>query len=544
MKAAELRKSILQMAMQGKLVLQNSKDEPASKLLEKIQKEKAQFIKDGKIKKEKALLPIVEDEKPYDLPDGWIWCRLGEVAIHSLGKMLDASKNKGNLQAYIRNKNVQWFKFDLTDLKEMRIKESEQERYEVRKGDLIICEGGYPGTSAIWNEDYGVYYQKALHRVRFSYDKMNEYFQYFLYFIFLTGDINKYITGAGIQHLTGRALNIIVYPLPPYDEQLRIVAKVDELMEMCDQLEAAEKELDSLEDNFIEYLPKSILQMAVQGKLVPQNLDDNPASKLLDKIRKEKVQLVKEGKLKKEKSLPSISEDEIPYELPNGWEWCRLADVANLYTGNSINENEKKKNYLGISKGYNYIATKDIAGDSTVQYDNGVKIPFDEEKFRIAPTNSILLCIEGGSAGKKITMVDRDVCFVNKLCCFTSYIKNEYLYYYLKSPIFYNQFHHSLTGIIGGVSVSTLKQLIIALPPLAEQQRIVNKVHQLMILSEELRNIKNINIPLTESSNVISFVNIQEEESLLMVAQGVPSQKQSEELRQAIDDLFGDDEDE
>ena len=194
MKAADLRRSILQMAVQGKLVPQDLHDEPALELFARIQAEKARHIKEGKLKKERPLLPIVVDEIPYDLPGGWVWCRLGDVATHSLGKMLDTQKNSGIYQKYLRNSNVQWFRFNLSDLKKMRIKDSEYDKYSVIKGDLLICEGGYPGTSAIWNEDYAICFQKALHRVRFPYSNMTSYFHYFLYLLTLTGEINRYIT--------------------------------------------------------------------------------------------------------------------------------------------------------------------------------------------------------------------------------------------------------------------------------------------------------------------------------------------------------------
>jgi type I restriction enzyme S subunit len=176
------------------------------------------------------------------------------------------------------------------------------------------------------------------------------------------------------------------------------------------------------------------------------------------------------------------SSDNLPYtdfplEIPKSWEWVRLGDVANLYTGNSINETEKKVKYTGLKDGRFYIATKDVGFDNQISYENGIKIPYNTDQFREAPEGTTLLCIEGGSAGRKIGLIDRTVCFGNKLCCFNPIIiNNEYLYYYLQSPIFSIIFIQSITGIIGGVSVNSLKKLLITLPPINEQYRIVEKI--------------------------------------------------------------------
>ena len=245
-----------------------------------------------------------------------------------------------------------------------------------------------------------------------------------------------------------------------------------------------------------QQLKNSILQMAVQGKLVPQDPNDEPASVLLKRIRKEKEQLIKDGKIKKEKN-PSIIfrgadnlpyekvgdnepvciADEVPFDIPDTWEWCRLSSVNDMYTGNSINQTDKKTKYTNLSTGYYYIGTKDVGFDHTIDYDNGVKIPYNNSKFKIAPKNCILLCIEGGSAGRKIVFTNQDVCFGNKLCCFISYgIDYLFLYYYLQSPLFQEIFKKNTTGIIGGVSVNTLKSLYFPVPPLAEQKRIIERI--------------------------------------------------------------------
>ena len=186
------------------------------------------------------------------------------------------------------------------------------------------------------------------------------------------------------------------------------------------------------------------------------------------------------------KTSVNIAES-IALEVPPKWEICRLESVVEMYTGNSINESDKAKKYTGLSDGYNYIATKDISFNHTVNYDNGVKIPYGEPKFKIAYKGDPLLCIEGGSAGRKIAILSEDVCFVNKLCVFHSLgVNKKYLYYYLQSPQFCELFKKNTSGLIGGVSINTLKSLYFMLPPLSEQLRIVCAVEKVFCYIDEI----------------------------------------------------------
>ena len=268
-----------------------------------------------------------------------------------------------------------------------------------------------------------------------------------------------------------------------------------------------------------DQLRKSILQLAIQGKLVKQDPKDEPASVLVEKIYEEKKKLIAEGKIKKEKVESRIFKgddnryyekigketkditDELPFEIPESWEWIRLYNIANIYNGNSINENEKIKKYKNLENGYNYIATKDISFDKIVNYNNGIKIPF-ETQFKVAPKGNVLLCIEGGSAGRKIALLSEDVCFGNKLACFNNYINiSDYLYLYLQSPIFLQLFKTEVSGIIGGVSINTLKTLILPLPPLSERQRIVKRIEQIEPLLQQYDKLEK---QLTKLENEIT----------------------------------------
>lgn len=172
-------------------------------------------------------------------------------------------------------------------------------------------------------------------------------------------------------------------------------------------------------------------------------------------------------------------EDE-PYDIPKHWKWTTLGNICEMYTGNSIAESEKKLKYCGVREGYDYIATKDVSYEQKIEYDNGVKIPYGTD-FKIAKQNSILMCIEGGSAGRKIAIVERDVCFGNKLCMFMPFeVYNLYLFYYLQSVEFKYQFSNNMTGIIGGVSIRKLRDLYIPLPSVNEQKEIVSQIEKLL----------------------------------------------------------------
>ena len=220
-----------------------------------------------------------------------------------------------------------------------------------------------------------------------------------------------------------------------------------------------------MRQNFLNDMKSAILHAAMQGKLTEQFAEEGSANDILKTVKKRTF----------------INIDSTPFDIPQNWEWAILNDVADMYTGNSISETEKNKNYTGLENGYDYIATKDVNFAYGIQYDNGVRIPYDNKKFRHAFANSTLLCIEGGSAGRKIAMLDRDVCFGNKLCMFYSkLLDNKFLFYYLQSPCFQAAFKNNVTGIIGGVSIKKIKSMMIPVPPLAEQQRIVAKLDKLL----------------------------------------------------------------
>ena len=245
--------------------------------------------------------------------------------------------------------------------------------------------------------------------------------------------------------------------------------------------------------NGIQKLRELILTLAMQGKLVPQDPREAPASKLLKEIETEKKRLAKVGKIKAPKPLPEISSGDAPYALSRGWQWVRLGSIGNIFNGNSINASEKEAKYAG-AKGLPYIATKDVGyGFDPLDYENGICIPVGEDKFRVAHEGAVLICAEGGSAGKKCGLTDRDICFGNKLFANELYgqIPSRFILYTYLSPVFRASFAAAMTGIIGGVSIAKFVEIPIPLPPLDEQHRIVAKIDQLMARCDALENLRN-----------------------------------------------------
>ncbi len=238
----------------------------------------------------------------------------------------------------------------------------------------------------------------------------------------------------------------------------------------------------------IKKLRELILELAVRGLLVPQDPNDEPASELLKKIAAEKAKLMKAGKIKKETSLPMIVEDEKLYALPKGWEWERLGSIGKIFNGNSVSATVKEERYMNID-GLPFIATKDVGyGFEDLDYKNGVFIPLRESGFKVARKGAVLVCAEGGSAGKKCGIANQDICFGNKLFANELYgdTNSRFVLSWYLTPTFFTHFSSAMTGIIGGISSAKFAELPVPVAPAQEQHRIVAKVDELMALCDQL----------------------------------------------------------
>ena len=511
MTGQQLKNSILQMAVQGKLVPQDPNDEPASVLLERIRKEKEQLIKEGKIKKEKNPsyifrgadnLPYekvgknepvcIADEVPFEIPESWEWVRLGNIFQHNTGKALNASNRTGSLLPYITTSNLYWDRFELGNLREMYFSENEIEKCTATKGDLLVCEGGDIGRAAIWMFDEDIRIQNHIHKLRSYTEVCTEFFYYLFYLYKHAGWIGG--KGIGIQGLSANALHALLFPLPPLSEQKRIVSKIKESEPLMEKYADVEKYLDKLNTEFSDQLRKSILQEAVQGKLVPQDPTDEPVSVLLERIRAEKQHLVKEGKIKKDKHESVIFrrdnshyekrgseevciDDEIPFEIPENWCWARMGSYLDVRDGT----HDTPKYVL---EGIPLVTSKNLC--------NG-KIDFSTAKF-ISREDHLAISLRSkvdagdimyamiGSIGNPVLYNGNAEFSIKNMALFKKIANGldmEYVYWFLYlSQDTMKKFASG--GVQSFVSLGYLRNYWIPVPPIQEQHRIVTAIKQIL----------------------------------------------------------------
>ena len=527
MNGKQLKNSILQWAIQGKLVPQDPNDESASALLERIRAEKAKLIKEKKIKKDKnesiiyrgednsyyekflatGEVKCIDEEIPFEIPKGWEWERVGNIFETTSGST-PLSRNPD----YYKNGNINWVRTTdlnngILDKTEIQITTKATIDYNLSVlPQTSVCIAMYGGAGTIGKHcilHFDTTINQSVCAIQpngfCNMDYIHAFIEYQRpYWMDFAAGSRK---DPNINQLI---IKRCLLPIPPQEEQLRIVAKLNQLYPYISQYGTNQNKLNQINKEIWNSLKKSIFQEAIQGKLVSQIAEEGTAQELLEQIKLEKQKLIKDGKLKKSALTDSVIykgddnkyyeqvgkkcldiTEQIPFETPKNWVWTRLSHIANIYTGNSISETEKKSKFTDVIGRY-YIGTKDVDFNNRIIYDNGIAIPKQyEPDFRLAPNNSILMCIEGGSAGRKIAILNQDVCFGNKLCCFSPFVGiGKYMYYYLQSPSFFELFNLNKTGIIGGVSIAKVKEILIPLPPIKEQQRIVAQIEKLF---EQLR---------------------------------------------------------
>ncbi|ASA60362.1 TPA: restriction endonuclease subunit S [Escherichia coli] len=507
----KLRELILELAVRGKLVPQDPNDEPASELLKRIAVEKAELVKQGKIKKQKPLPEISEEEKPFELPGGWEWTRLINLGIWALGSgfpnVVQGSTDKEILMCKVSDMNLEGNEKFIFSTKNTISKDLADE-YKIKisePGTIIFPKiGGAIATNkrrilvqdtAIDNNCLGIKPCDAI---------SGEWF----YLILNTLDMSKYQSGTSIPAINQSVIGSIPIALPSLKMQEKIVSYVITLMSLCDQLEQqsltsldAHQQLvetllgtltdsqnaEELAENWarisehfdtlftteasVDALKQTILQLAVMGKLVPQDPNDEPASELLKRIAQEKAQLVKEGKIKKQKPLPPISDEEKPFELPEGWEWCRIGNIVNIKS-----ELVSPKDYLNlyqvapdiIEKGTGRVISKRTVKESGVKGPNSRFYKGQIVYSKIRPSLSkVFLAEYNGLCSADMYPLD---CYINP----------NYLLKYILSIPFLMQVKKAENRIkMPKLNSDSFYNIIVAIPPYNEQQAIFDKINSI-----------------------------------------------------------------
>ena len=508
MTGQQLKSSILQMAVQGKLVPQDPNDEPASVLLERIRKEKEQLIKDGKIKKEKNPsyifrgadnLPYekvgknepvcIADQMPFEIPESWEWVRLGSIFSIEMGQSPAGNTVSENNIGIEFHQGKMFFGDKYINLSGKYT--SSPTKY-APKNSVLLCVRAPVGKVNITNRKLCI--GRGLCAI-IPLAGMPLLFVYYLLAAYENIFV-KQATGTTFVAITAETVKNQLIPLPPFAEQIRIAEQIEKLIPVINEYRKVDDNIKKLNDCFPELLKKSILQEAVQGKLVPQDPTDEPASVLLERIRAEKERLIQEGKIKRDKHESVIYrrnnshyekrgseeiciDDEIPFELPNGWGWCRFSTICYKLTDGSHNPPPKR------AKGFRVISARNIKNGRILFTDedrlcdqNG----FNKENPRTQISKGdVILGIIGGSIGNTaIYGYDEPVIAQRSIAIFGSSINNKYMKLLLDSPLFQQQFNSKSNGTAqGGIYLGELANMLVPLPPVNEQNRILASLSSL-----------------------------------------------------------------
>ena len=438
----------------------------------------------------------IDEEVPFEIPKGWEWTRIGNIFNHTSGKQQSSSnKGGGTPQKFITTSNLYWGHFILDNVKVMNFTDEEIKTCSATKGDLLVCEGGAGyGRSAIWNEDYDICLQNHVHRLRPCVSGICEYVYHFIYLLKESNNLAS--VGTAMPGLSANRLKGLLLPFPPLSEQRRIVAKLAELLPQIEKYNNVQNKLDELNTTIKDCLKKSILQEAIQGKLVPQLAEEGRAQELLEQIKAEKRKLVKEGKLKKSalsdsvifrgddnkycekigKSVQCIDE-EIPFEIPESWVWCKFQDIANSELGKTMNKASDKGGEVP------YLCSINVYWDK-VDLSNVKVAPFsiaEKEKY-LLQKGDLLIC-EGGEVGRcAIWSNDKTMYYQNALHRVRFYgdISSKFIQNVIRSYKTMGIIDKNSKGMtIKHFTKTALNSLYVPLPPFQEQQRIVAQIEKL-----------------------------------------------------------------
>ena len=475
--AQALRERILDLAMRGKLVPQDPNDEPASVLLEKIKTEKAELIKEKKIKKTKALPEITDDEKPFDIPDSWEWVRLGDAINLVSGRDIP----KKNHLTHPQEKSMPYITGASNINEEGKITITEwvnNPSVVVNQGTLLLSVKGTIGKTAVLNIPCA-HIARQIMGIENIYNLDDDYQKYYLQSY--VGELQKKAKSM-IPGISREDLLLAIFPLPPLSEQSRIAAKIAQLFALLRKVESSTQQYAELQT----LLKSKVLDLAMRGKLVKQDPNDEPASVLLEKIKAEKAELVKEKKIKKSKPLPPITDEEKPFDIPDSWEWVRLGNITH-FVGTGMVVPASKQYNTPKSNMVPYFKMNNIGNwDGKFNTNNLVYIIEDDktDKYLLKPGQLLFNTRNSRELVGKTTVVpanlNQKIVSNNNILRIESFhnMKLDYLNYYLISSASRNHFL-KLTTATTNVAAIYQKQLInclVPLPPIAEQRRMVNKI--------------------------------------------------------------------
>ena len=485
-----LRQKLIDMALRGLLVEQRPEDGNAIDLLEQIRAEKSALIKAGKIKKEKPLPEIKEEEKPFAIPANWCWVRLGEIGYTNIGLTYSPNDIAKDGTIVLRSGNIQNGKIDYTDV--VRVDVNIPDTKVCRIGDILICARNgskrLVGKTALIDKEglsFGAF--MAIFRSRYNSYVINllrsSYFRYSV----LGGTSTSTTT---VNQLTQDMIKNVLVPLPPLAEQKRIVAALESCLQLVDTIAKDSADLDKA----LKFLRQKVLDMAVRGQLVEQRPEDGNATDLLEQIRAEKAALIKAGKIKKEKPLSEIKEEEKPFAIPANWRWVRLGEIYKLING------DRGKNYPAKSslhtEGIPFISAVNLDGRTVVR-DEKLLCVSKEQYSRLGSgklrLGDVVLCIRGslGKHGRYPFNIGAIASSLVILRSISSYGEtfSRYLMEYLDTSLFYSEIDKYDNGTAQpNLAADSVKKLLIPLPPLAEQKRIVAKLEQINALIETMLN--------------------------------------------------------
>lgn len=469
MKAQDLKNSILQLAIQGKLVEQRKEEGTAKELIEQIKAEKEKLTKEGKIKKTKPLPEITEDEIPFDIPESWEWVRL-ETVTYSIGNKSNQIKQSEILQEG---------RYPVVSQSLNRIEgySNEENKFLKIKPLSVIVFGDHSKTLKLIDFDFIIGADGTKIMVPISIDP--EYLFYVLNYNLINMRDRGY--SRHFQFLKERLI-----PIPPLAEQKRIVSKIEELMPYVEKYDKAYTEVEELNKKFPEDMQKSILQYAIQGKLVEQREEDGTAEELYQQIQAEKEKLIKEGTIKKTKSLPEITEDEIPFDIPENWKWVRLQEVGELSRGKSKHR-PRNDNRLFENGYFPFVQTGDVARANGLITEYTAKYnKFGIEQSRVWEKGTVCLTIAANIGD--VATLDFDACFPDSVVGFNAFSPISSNEYFLYGLMCYKTILDSMSRSTAqkNINIEILSKIAFPFPPLAEQKRIVAKIEEMLPYTKQL----------------------------------------------------------